>query len=66
MAGDSFENFSAYASLEVITTKTPEELRDILKQIKTPYKIITITAMNSRYTAWITGDIRIKRTRKEI
>jgi hypothetical protein len=61
---DGFSSLSVYSSLEVITAKTPEDLRDILRQIKTPIKIINITAMNSRYTAWIIGDIRIKRTQK--
>jgi hypothetical protein len=60
-----FDSLSVYESLEVITAKSPEELRDLIRSIRTPIKILSITAMNSRYTAWIVGDVRIKRVKKD-
>lgn len=62
---DGFDSVNPYDGINFISARSPEELCRMLNTIKTQIKIIEITAMNNRYTAFITGDLRIKRIRKE-
>ena len=59
-----FDSLNPYQGLEVITARSPEELVNTIKAIRTPVKIINIVSHNSRFVAFIMGDIRKPRKRK--
>lgn len=53
-----FSSLNPYQSLEQITGESPDELVALLKQIRTPIKVIAITAYGNRQVAYIIGDVR--------
>lgn len=57
-----FSSLNPYESLEVLTEDSPQLLVGALKQIKTPIKILSIVTSGSKFSAFIIGDIRIKKT----
>jgi hypothetical protein len=59
-----FDSLNVYDNLEVLSAKTPEELILLIKQIKRPIKILAFVSDNNRHFAYISGDIIIKRTKK--
>jgi hypothetical protein len=59
-----FDSMSPYLNLDFVSARSPEELRDLLRKITTPFKIHFITVHGSKLQAWISGDLRIKRTNK--
>lgn len=56
-----FSSLNPYQSLEVITEDSPQGLVAALKAIRTPIKIVSIVAQGSKFSAFIMGDIRIKK-----
>lgn len=62
--GVIFDSFNPYESLEPVTARSPEELSAALKAIRTPIKIISIVAMNGRYTAFVIGDLKTTKSKK--
>jgi len=59
-----FDSLNPYESLDYISAKTPEDLIIRVKEIRTPIKVINIISHNSRFIAFIMGDLR-KPTRKK-
>ena len=57
-----FSSLNPYESLEVLTEDSPQLLVGALKQIRTPIKIVSIVASGTKFSAFIVGDIRIKKT----
>jgi hypothetical protein len=53
-----FSSLNPYQSIEQITGESPDELVKLLKQIRTPIKIIAITSYGSRQVAYVAGDVR--------
>ena len=57
--GLQFDTFNLYQSLEYIQARSPQELIDMIKLIRTPVKIVNIVVQpNGKYVAFIVGDIR--------
>lgn len=55
-----FSSLNPYQSLEEITANSPAELVVMLKQIKTPIKIVSIVSYGTRQVAYVIGDVRKK------
>lgn len=55
-----FSSLNPYQSLEEITANSPAELVALLKQIKTPIKIVSIVSYGTRQVAYVIGDVRKK------
>jgi len=55
------DNLTSYPNLDFIEGKSPQELKDLLTQIRLPHKIISIYAMGTRHIAWITISRPIKK-----
>lgn len=53
-----FDSLNPYQSLEVVIANDPQELISLLKQIRTPIKVVAIVAYGTRQAAYIMGDIR--------
>lgn len=60
-----FDSINPYTSLEVIIADSPQALVDLLKQIRTPIKIMAFVQVGNRSAAYVTGDIRIKELKKK-
>ena len=58
MADVAFSSINPYQTLEVIEANSPKELVKMLKEIKTPIKIVQITSFGTMQIAYIMGDIR--------
>lgn len=65
MSAELFDSMNLYENLVVLRADTPEELVIMIKSVKTPIKIVSIVASNNRHYAYLIGDIRIKKTKKE-
>jgi hypothetical protein len=61
-----FDSLNPYESMESLTARSPDELLVLIKSIRTPIKIISIVGQNNRYTAFVMGDIRIKKPRNQM
>lgn len=59
-----FSSLNPYQTLEQVTASSPEELVTLLKQIKTPIRIISIGSFGTRQVAYIVGDIRKEQVKK--
>lgn len=59
-----FNSLNPYESLHVVKAISPEALVDELKKIQTPIKILTIVQAGNLSVAYITGDVRVKKTVK--
>jgi hypothetical protein len=59
------ENLSGYKTLEFLTGKTPDELKEQLLSIKLPYKIVSIYAVGSSHIAWIVPTVQLKKITKK-
>lgn len=53
-----FSSLNPYQSLEEVTANSPAELVVLLKQIRTPIKILAITSYGTRQVAYVIGDVR--------
>jgi hypothetical protein len=53
-----FTSLNPYQSVEQLTAESPDELVSMLKQIRTPIKIIGITTYGTRQVAYVVGDVR--------
>ena len=53
-----FSSLNPYQTLEEITANSPAELVALLKQIKTPIRVLAITSYGSRQVAYVVGDVR--------
>jgi len=47
------EHLGSYQQLDFLTGKSPEELRDQLRQIKQPSKVIALYAVGGSHIAWV-------------
>jgi hypothetical protein len=56
-----FDTVNIYDSINYLTARSPEDLCTQIRAIQTPIKIISIVSDNGRFTAFIQGDVRIKR-----
>jgi hypothetical protein len=56
--GISFESFNLYDRLTPIVGRDPDELVELLSQIKTPIKIVAITSYGIKQVAYVMGDVR--------
>jgi len=65
MPEELFNSVNPYQGLEVLKARTPEELVQTIKQIRTNVKIINIVPHNNRFIAFIMGDIRKKKIRRK-
>ena len=61
--GLDFDSLNPYQNLEYVSGQTPDELLAMIKQFKTPIKIISIHSHRNRLVAFVMGDIRKKRGR---
>jgi hypothetical protein len=53
-----FSSLNPYQSIEQITGSSPEELVLLLRQIRTPIKVLSITSYGTRQVAYVVGDVR--------
>jgi hypothetical protein len=53
-----FSSLNPYQSIEQITGSSPEELVVLLRQIRTPIKVLAITSYGTRQVAYVIGDVR--------
>lgn len=61
-----FDSFNPYHNMIVLRANEPEELIEMIKQIKTPIKIVQIVAANNRHYAYLMGDIRVQKKKKNL
>lgn len=62
---EMFDSLNAYDSIQAIYAQSPEELCNLLRQIKTPFKIVSIVQVKDRAYAYIMGDVRIKKVKRK-
>lgn len=55
------DNLSTYPNLDVLTASTAEELLAQLKQIRLPYKLVSIYGLGSKHFAWVSLTQPIKK-----
>lgn len=60
-----FSSLNPYESLEVVVSDSPQGLVEVLKQIKTPIKIVAIVAYGNRHAAYILGDVTTSGPKKK-
>lgn len=59
-----FDSLNPYESLISLTGSSPEELVRLLKEIRTPIKIVAITSYGTRQVAYVMGDVRVNENKK--
>jgi hypothetical protein len=58
------DSLSENSKIEFLTGNSPDELQAQLKQIKLPFRIVTIYAMGGAHIAWIIPTNPIKKVSK--
>lgn len=53
-----FDSLNPYQSLDWVSGRTPDDLIREIQKIRTPIKVINIVSHNSRFIAFIMGDVR--------
>jgi len=62
----SFDSMNPYENMEVIIADDPVSLLKMIKAQRTPIKIVAIVAWGNRHAAYIMGDIRMPKPKKQI
>jgi len=63
---DFLYSLNAFHNLETISADSPEKLVMLIKSIKTPIHILNIVFGNGMFHAFVMGDIKVKKLRKDI
>lgn len=58
------ESLSENSRIEFLTGNSPTELQEQLKQIKLPFRIVTIYALGGSHVAWIIPTLPLKKVSK--
>lgn len=62
--GDLFDSLNAYSGMSVLQADTPEALTILINSIRTPIKIWAFDSNKSRYFAYISGPLIVKKRKK--
>lgn len=61
-----FDSLNPYNSLVALTGDSPEALVSLIKEIRTPIKILAITSSGTKQVAYIMGDVRVVENKKKL
>lgn len=59
------DSLSDKKNIEFLSAPSPDALRDQLRQIKLPYKLVTIYAQGGAHIAWIVPTLPVQKVQKK-